>query len=442
MAPRGYFTTGSLSAFIFLGIIRGTFSVAIHFAVHSYKSPSLVFLLRTPGTVALYFVFMVFLSSRDSEAKEIFLNNFRTAKNYWKFVVMGFVQLAAPYMLFMYGLKVLNPTTGGVFMAAAPWLSILLERLPFVRTGYPVPAGKLAAVGVGCVGIILVSVSGIGLAAESEGHCGYEYVATPDRNETSVMEVWQRITTTNTTNATDAPTTIKIQYCTPFTATDLATGLLALIGGSLMWSISSIFWRSNRGNIQYVSGGVGNNIFGGCFALAMFLILQQYEEIDQINWSGGAAAFSIVFLTIISGWLAAVIVDYMYKEVGALVTNRVLCLVPLVAWFEDWMFIRKFEMLDVTYVTIEVVGVVLVFVGLTISNMEPENLANVLRRPLLSDHVQETSDTSQFYQDVREIEDAMTSDEEVKDTSYLQSRTLNTGRNPFPPLVEVPRQDQ
>lgn len=42
--------------------------------------------------------------------------------------------------------------------------------------------------------------------------------------------------------------------------------------------------------------------------------------------------------------------------IGALVTNRVLCLVPLVAWFEDWMFVRKFEMLNVLYVTIEVVG--------------------------------------------------------------------------------------
>lgn len=133
MAPRGYFTTGSLSAFIFLGIIRGTFSVAIYFAVRTYESPSLVFLLRTPGTVALYVVFMIFLSTRDSEHKEIFHSNFRTTKNYWKYAVMGFVQLAAPYMLFMYGLKVLNPTTGGVFMAAAPWLSILLERLPFVR---------------------------------------------------------------------------------------------------------------------------------------------------------------------------------------------------------------------------------------------------------------------------------------------------------------------
>ena len=29
-----------------------------------------------------------------------------------------------------------------------------------------------------------------------------------------------------------------------------------------------------------------------------------------------SAVFSVIFLTVISGWLAAVIVDYMYKEVG------------------------------------------------------------------------------------------------------------------------------
>ncbi len=36
----------------------------------------------------------------------------------------------------------------------------------------------------------------------------------------------------------------------------------------------------------------------------------------KIHWSDGGAVFSIIFLTVISGWLAAVIVDYMYKEVG------------------------------------------------------------------------------------------------------------------------------
>lgn len=136
MPPRGYFTTGSLSAFIFLGIIRGSFSVALYFAVHSYKSPSLVFLLRTPGAIGLYAVFMVFLSRRDSEIKEMFYDNCRGVRSYWKFAVMGFVQLAAPYILFTYALRVLNPTTAGVYMAAAPWFSILLERLPFVRVSY------------------------------------------------------------------------------------------------------------------------------------------------------------------------------------------------------------------------------------------------------------------------------------------------------------------
>lgn len=85
------------------------------------------------------------------------------------------------------------------------------------------------------MGIILVSVSGIGLAAESDGHCGYKDVVTPDKNDTSVMEVRENIV--NSTNVTDA--TIRKWYCTPFTAAELATALLALIGGSLMWSISS-----------------------------------------------------------------------------------------------------------------------------------------------------------------------------------------------------------
>lgn len=38
-------------------------------------------------------------------------------------------------------------------------------------------------------------------------------------------------------------------------------------------------------------------------------------------------------------------------------TNRVLCLVPFVAWFEDWMFIRKFKVLSFYwYIPVEVTG--------------------------------------------------------------------------------------
>lgn len=37
-------------------------------------------------------------------------------------------------------------------------------------------------------------------------------------------------------------------------------------------------------------------------------------------------------------------------------TNRVLCMVPIVVWFEDWIFVREFKMLDVGYIISEVVG--------------------------------------------------------------------------------------
>ena len=107
--------------------------MAIHFSIKSYRFPSLVFLLRTPGSIALYVLMILVWSYRSDEMKRTFLTNFKNIRNYWKLAVMGLVQLAAPYMLFMQGLKVLSPTVGGVFMAAAPWATILLERLPFVR---------------------------------------------------------------------------------------------------------------------------------------------------------------------------------------------------------------------------------------------------------------------------------------------------------------------
>ena len=105
-----------------------------------------------------------------------------------------------------------------------------------LQTSYPVSRGKFVAIAVGCVGIILVSVSGIGLAAESDSHCGYKDVE-PDINDTSVMEISERIV--NNTNVTGTVVPLREHYCTHFTAKELATALLALMGGSLMWSLSS-----------------------------------------------------------------------------------------------------------------------------------------------------------------------------------------------------------
>ena len=98
-------------------------------------------------------------------------------------------------------------------------------------------AGKVGAIAVGVAGIILVSVSGIGLAANSKGHCQWQ-----GANSTTVQSTVIH-TTENTSNTTITTTStsliIREWYCTPFTHAELTMSLLALIGGSLMWAISS-----------------------------------------------------------------------------------------------------------------------------------------------------------------------------------------------------------
>lgn len=421
--PRGYFTTGSLIAFIFLGIIRGSFPVAIYFALQAYPSPSLVFLLRTPGSLTLYVLLMIYYSSRDSDLKETYSKNLKTLRNYWKFAVMGLIQLAAPYLLFMYGLHVLNPTTGGVYMAAAPWISVLLERLPFVRSTHPVQAVKVAAMVVGAAGIVLVSVTGIATAANKE--C-FDPSPTPfyKQNSTKSYVI---------SNGTSP--------C--YTHKDLTLSLLSLIGGSFIWSVSSVFWRAHRGNIHYVSSGIANNIFGGIFVLILSALLSRYDHMNEVQWQKGSAIFSVIFLTLMSGWLAAVLLDYLYAEVGLLVTNRVLCLVPFVAWFEDWMFIRKFKVLSFYwYIPVEVTGVVLMFIGLTIYNLEYDNPITSLHKPLLNSEEQEVAYTDPFHNNIWNSDAGMSSDEETRTSSYLRASSVNSSPNSFPPLIEVSRQDQ
>lgn len=88
-----------------------------------------------------------------------------------------------------------------------------------LQTTHPVFTGKLAAVlAIALVGIILVSASAIG----SEGHCGCKEVKSKGNNSIVI---------------TLPPT--KQTFCTPLSALELAKSLLALIGGSFMWSVSS-----------------------------------------------------------------------------------------------------------------------------------------------------------------------------------------------------------
>ena len=72
---------------------------------------------------------------------------------------------------------------------------------------------------MGLIGIILVSVSGIASASNSDGFCHNCEL----KNESMSMD--------NTTSFE--------LCCTPFTMAEKTFSLLALISGSFMWSISS-----------------------------------------------------------------------------------------------------------------------------------------------------------------------------------------------------------
>lgn len=75
---------------------------------------------------------------------------------------------------------------------------------------------------MGLVGIILVSVSGIALASNSDGLC-------------------HNCELKNGSMSMDNTTSFELynKCCTPFTMAEKTFSLLALISGSLMWSISS-----------------------------------------------------------------------------------------------------------------------------------------------------------------------------------------------------------
>ncbi|XP_032219321.1 uncharacterized protein LOC116602188 [Nematostella vectensis] len=425
MPSGGYFTTGGILAFMLLAVIRGSFSPAIYFAVHAYRSPSLVFLLRTPGTIFLYLVTVLFLSRRSNGVVQGLRHTSGSISSLWRCAVMGLLHLAAPYLLFMYALKILNPTVAGVYMAAAPWLSTVIERLPCIQHKQSLTAVKVFAMILGFSGVIMVSVAD-GVLALTFG-----IVPCP--------------LTSHAINASQHQNSSQIEghtNCGPFTHAQVITAMLALIGGALLWAISSVFWKAKNEDIHYTVAGIWNNLFAGLYGLVIFGLMFIFEPLNKVQWLTKGGNISILFLTVMCGWLAAIIVDYLYKAVGPVSTNRVICLVPLLTWLEDWMFIRHFSNnIDTPVIVLEVLGLVLVFVGLVSSSLETEGFRSSLRTPLLDPAQYQRSDEP-FREDIPpDMDDLVTSEEEVENDNNSRPHSrlshLHTNEDLFPPLVEV-----
>ncbi|CAB4018884.1 uncharacterized protein LOC110054732 [Paramuricea clavata] len=335
--------TQTLCCFLSLALIRGSFSVLIHYGISSYKTPGLLFLLRTPGTVILFLISVLFLASKDEENKLEILNNFKSSRSYKRAALLGFLQLCGPYMLFMYAMKYLSPTLGAVFMCATPWLTALLQQVVAVtaqRTG----ANDWNAIGsiIGVIGMVAVSVANICLVTmDISCQATYKNVSRNISNGSQNYILLEKV---------------QLHPDTCLTSLEITTAFLALCGATCLWSISAVFSRLKRVSLHYLVGGLLNNVFGGLYAGILWLIVEQHINTSKVVWNSFSGSVSVVFLSLASSWAASLILYYLYRKIGAESTNRVMCLVPFTTWLEDLIFLHHLSHMFTWIVVLELIG--------------------------------------------------------------------------------------
>lgn len=130
MAKSKFITTIS---FVLLALLRGTTPLMAYLAVSNLDSTGLVVAWKSGISLVFFTIMLVTFYFNDGEMRLQIYDNLISRSTYWKLPLIGLMQAAAPYLLIVYSLQYLPPTLIGVFMAATPWFTIILERLPFVK---------------------------------------------------------------------------------------------------------------------------------------------------------------------------------------------------------------------------------------------------------------------------------------------------------------------
>lgn len=397
----------TLCSFFTLAVIRGTFAVAVHYGITAYKSPSLLFLLRTPGTIALFVISVLYLASKNEEVKLEIVNDLKNSRSYKRAALLGFTQLCAPYLLFMYAMKYFSPSFGAVFMAATPWTTVLLEQV-LVLTTQTVGGRDWNVIGslVGVIGLVTVSVANIcmvTLDTSCEEKHGYRNVTVnATRNGSHSHHITTEITL------------LKVNTCE--TPLEITTAFLALCGATLLWSISAAFSRLRRINLHFLSGGLLNNVFGGLYAVILWVLIDQRLSTEAVIWNSISGSISVIFLTLASSWVAAVVLYHLFRKIGAESTNRVMCLVPMITWVEDQVIVRDHANVSWWILLLEAIGIILVVIGLYLSSFRKGQFSRLSSdAPLLPDQYN-TSDEEDngVLQRVNELTEFVQSEEELE----------------------------
>ena len=121
------------SSFILLALLRGSTPLMAYFAVSHLASSGLVVAWKSGISLVFFTIMLVTFYFTDGELKMQFMVNLKSKRTYWKLLLVGLFQAAAPYLLVVYSLRILPPTLLGVFMTATPWFTLILERMPCIK---------------------------------------------------------------------------------------------------------------------------------------------------------------------------------------------------------------------------------------------------------------------------------------------------------------------
>jgi len=338
--------------FIFLALIRGTTPLMMHLGVEALQSASLLVAIKCGITLLLFLLSMGYLITRDVQLQCNVINNLRNKNTYFKLVVIGLFQSAIPYVLAVYSLKFLPPTMLGVFMVTTPWWSILIQRLPFVGTTIRIPGMIKFGMLLGLFGILIIFG--------------------PIVRESVLCEDATVMNTTNVTMETihaAGKHKYRGNYDSCLSGVEIMTGFLALLLAPILWGSVTVYWKFHRKDIHYLVSSIGQNFFGGIFCIFLWLIAGGPDRPYVPTFNSGGGLGSILYLGIATGWLATLLVHYLFASIGAKATNQVLTAIPFLVFIEDVSFVHDVITDKPWIVAMEIIGLLMVTGGVFITNL-------------------------------------------------------------------------
>jgi len=402
------------SSFLTLAVLRGSTPLMAYLAVSSLKSSGLVVALKSAISFVCFTVTLLVLYFTDGEMRMQIMINLKSTDTYWKLPLIGLLQAAAPYLLVVYSMAYLPPTLLGVFMTATPWFTIILERLPCVKIKSTVNSYVKIGIFIGLPAIILIMSP---ILHESLINCSM----VKESNQTSQK--------------------YPLVYDICLKPVELLQGTLALIFGALLWAISSVVWRSLRGNIHYVVSSVGQNLTALVIGLTCWALFDLESKIPSSIWNEVRTIVGLACLGIGTGYVATILVHYLSKNIGAKPTNQVLVFIPIIAFIEDCLIVKSVVTVHPWLIGLEVLGILMLSVAAFLTNLSGTKAD--YSNSLLSEHLIQTDNCSQIDGDYQNMQNeigkyqALSSESDEDSSAKEEEVPILSGESNYPPLREI-----